>query len=40
MTQKMSNPTMTSGITLAASLFFGFIISLIAGLVMKNTKED
>ncbi|MBV1888496.1 MAG: DUF4199 domain-containing protein [Urechidicola sp.] len=40
MTQKMSNPTMTSGITLAASLFFGFIISLIAGLVMKNTKEE
>ena len=40
MMAKMSNPMMTSGIVLITSLFFGFIISLIAGLIMKNTKEE
>lgn len=40
MTEKMSNPMMTSGIVLVTSLFFGFIISLITGLIMKNTKEE
>ena len=40
MMDKMSNPMMTAGFTVIGSLFFGFIISLITGAVMKESKED
>ncbi len=36
MGRKFSSPWITSAITIVASLFFGLIISLIAGLVMKK----
>lgn len=39
MSQKMSSFGMISAIVLIMSLFFGFIISLIAGLIMKKTEE-
>ena len=40
MAKKMSGPVMTSAITIIGSLFFGFIIALIGGLIMKRTDED
>ncbi|MDP3312524.1 DUF4199 domain-containing protein [Lutibacter sp.] len=40
MTEKMSGLGMTVAFTLIGSLFIGFIISLIAGLIMKKTVED
>ncbi|WP_111709212.1 DUF4199 domain-containing protein [Lutibacter citreus] len=40
MSQKFSGFGMISAIALIMSLFFGFIISLIAGLIMKRTEED
>jgi hypothetical protein len=40
MSQKMSGFGMIAAITLIMSLFFGFIVSLIAGLIMKKTAED
>lgn len=40
MSAKMSGFGMISAITLIMSLFFGFIISLIAGLIMKRSEED
>ena len=40
MSKKFSGFGMISAITLIMSLFFGFIISLIAGLIMKRTEED
>ena len=40
MSKKMSGPFVTSAITIVASLFFGFIFSLIAGLIMKKTNEE
>lgn len=39
MTKKFSSPMMTSAITMIFSLFFGFIVALIGGLVMKKTEE-
>ena len=36
---KMSGPMITSAFAIIGSLFFGFIISLIAGLIMKESKE-
>lgn len=40
MTQKMSTPMITSAIGVVSYLFFGFIVSLIAGLVMKKTPSE
>jgi hypothetical protein len=40
MMSKMSGPGITAGFMIAFTLFIGFIISLIAGLVMKQTAED
>jgi hypothetical protein len=40
MSKKFSGFGMIAAITLIMSLFFGFIISLIAGLIMKRTEED
>lgn len=40
MMDKMSNPMMTAGFTVIGSVFFGFIISLITGAVMKESKEE
>ncbi len=38
--EKTSGPVITSAFVIIGSLFFGFIISLIAGLIMKETKEE
>ncbi len=38
MTEKMLSPTIMIAIGIIASLFFGFIISLIAGLIMKQPR--
>jgi uncharacterized membrane protein (DUF106 family) len=40
MAKKMSGPMITSAITIIGSLFFGFIISLIGGLIMKKSDEE
>ncbi|WP_299523659.1 DUF4199 domain-containing protein [uncultured Lutibacter sp.] len=40
MTKKMSGPAITSAFILIFSLFFGFIVSLIGGLIMKKTQEE
>lgn len=40
MAGKFSGPAMAAAFTLAGSLFFGFIISLIAGLIMKKKEEE
>ena len=40
MMEKMSGPFITSAISIIASLFFGFIISLITGLIMKESNEE
>ncbi|RXP57600.1 DUF4199 domain-containing protein [Lutibacter sp. HS1-25] len=39
MSKKFSGFGMTSAIILIMSLFFGFVVSLIAGLIMKKTEE-
>ena len=39
MMAKMSGPGITAGFMIAFTLFIGFIISLIAGLVMKQTED-
>tara|TARA_R110001583_G_scaffold73326_1_gene204170 strand:+ start:87 stop:617 length:531 start_codon:yes stop_codon:yes gene_type:complete len=40
MMKKFVGPGVTTAFTIAGSLFFGFIISLIAGLIMKKTQEE
>ena len=40
MAKKMSGPVMTSAIAIIGSLFFGFIIALIGGLIMKKSDEE
>ncbi len=40
MTEKMMSPGIMIAIGIIASLFFGFIISLIAGLIMKQNKPE
>jgi hypothetical protein len=40
MAKKMSGFGMISAIVMIMSLLFGFVISLIAGLIMKRTEED
>ncbi|OIQ38561.1 MAG: hypothetical protein BM563_05880 [Bacteroidetes bacterium MedPE-SWsnd-G1] len=40
MFETMANPMVTSGIVLISSLFFGFITSLIVGLIMKKSNEE
>ena len=40
MSNKFSSFGMISAIVMVMSLFFGFIISLIAGLIMKKTQEE
>lgn len=40
MAKKMSGPVMTSAIAIIGSLFLGFIISLIGGLIMKKSDEE
>ena len=39
MSKKMSGIGMTAAMVMVMSLFFGFIISLIAGLIMKKSEE-
>ena len=39
-TEKMLSPVINIGLAFAASLFFGFVISLIASLIMKKSEED
>lgn len=39
MMEKFSNPMITVAFSLIGNLFFGFIISLIGGLIMKNEQE-
>jgi Protein of unknown function (DUF4199) len=38
--QKMAGPIMTTSVALIGSLFVGFIISLIGGLIMKKSDEE
>ena len=40
MMEKFSSPAITSAIGIIAAAFFGFIISAIAGAIMKRTEED
>lgn len=40
MTEKFMTPTMMTAFGLIASLFFGFIISLITGLIMKQNRPE
>ncbi len=40
MAKKMSGPVMTSAIAIIGSLFLGFIIALIGGLIMKKSDEE
>lgn len=40
MMAKMSGPGVTAGFMIAFTLFIGFIISLVVGLIMKQTSED
>jgi hypothetical protein len=40
MTEKFMSPMMMTAFGLIASLFFGFIISLIAGLIMKQNRPE
>ena len=40
MAGKFLGPGVTAAMTLAGSLFFGFIISLIAGLIMQKKEEE
>jgi len=40
MSKKLSGIGMTAAMVMVMSLFFGFIISLIAGLIMKKTEEE
>ena len=40
MSEKMSGFGMIAAITLIMSLFFGFIIAVISGLIMKRSEED
>ncbi|MGV8945981.1 MAG: DUF4199 domain-containing protein [Lutibacter sp.] len=40
MAKKMSGPVITSAIAIIGSLFFGFIIALIGGLIMKKSDEE
>jgi len=38
--KKFSSPAITSAISIVASAFFGFVISAIAGAIMKRSQED
>jgi hypothetical protein len=38
--EKMMSPGILTAIGVIASLFFGFIISLISGLVLKNNRPE
>lgn len=40
MASKISNPTMTAAFGLMGSLFFGFIVSLISGAIMKKKNPE
>ncbi len=40
MTKKMTGPVITSAVAIIGSLFIGFIISLIGGLIMKKSNEE
>ena len=40
MQEKTNNPTFTSAFILIFNLFYGFIVALIAGLIMKKTQEE
>ena len=40
MAKKMSGPFISSAFIIVGSLFFGFIISLIGGLIMKKSDEE
>jgi len=40
MVKKMSGPVINSAIVIVGSLFLGFIISLIGGLIMKKSNEE
>jgi hypothetical protein len=38
--KKFSSPLMTTAMALIVSIFFGFIISLISGLILKKSDEE
>ena len=40
MVRKFSTPAMTTAFALIISIFFGFIISLISGLILKKSNEE
>ncbi|GAB1309623.1 hypothetical protein KH5_23060 [Urechidicola sp. KH5] len=40
MFKKFSNPAMTAGFTIIGGVFFGFIISLIASAIMKQSNQE
>jgi hypothetical protein len=40
MVRKFSTPAMTTAFALIISIFFGFIISLISGLILKKSDEE
>lgn len=40
MQEKLSSPAISAAFGIIGSLFFGFIISLIEGLILKRTEED
>ena len=40
MARKMSGPFISSAFIIVGSLFFGFVIALIGGLIMKKTDEE
>jgi hypothetical protein len=38
--KKFSSPAINAGMALIGSIFFGFVISMVASLIMKKNKED
>jgi NhaP-type Na+/H+ or K+/H+ antiporter len=40
MMETFSNPAITAAMGISGGAFFGFIISAIAGAIMKRTEED
>ena len=40
MQEKMSSPLIGAAMGIVASLFFGFIVSLIGGLILKKSDEE
>jgi hypothetical protein len=40
MTEKFMSPGIMAALGIIATLFFGFIISLVGGLIMKNNRPE